>query len=108
MIKREKFYGCKSAEDAEARIVEWWEDDVNCYEYMAYFGDCEKSFDCFRNWKNYVEADISLYLNLKVGGKWECVVYKHINKDNVDDTEAILKDLSRRLDRDIKNEDMLL
>lgn len=106
MIEREKFYGCKTSEDAEAKIVEWWMDDVHFCVYTAYFGDCEKSFNCFRNWRNYVEADIALRLYLKVGDEWEGVVYRHINKDNVDDTEDALKCISGLLGRDANNEDM--
>lgn len=106
MNNREKFYGCKSEEDAEAKIVEWWMDDVHFCVYTAYFGDCEKSFNCFRNWRNYVEADIALRLYLKVGDEWEGVVYRHINKDNVDDTEDALKCISGLLGRDANNEDM--
>lgn len=112
MIEREKFYGCKSAEDAEAKIVEEWyvfKNEGWCsYRYTAYFGDCDKSFNCFRNWRNYVEADVSLRLYLKVDGKWEGVVYRHINKDNVDDTEDVLKYLSGLLGREANNEDMFI
>lgn len=110
MIEREKFYGCKSAEDSDVKIVEEWivfkKDGVRSYKYTAYFGDCEKGFDCFKNWRNPVEADVSLRLYLKTGNKWEGVVYKHIDKDNVDDTDAVLKSISDMLDRDINNEDM--
>lgn len=110
MNEREKFYGCKSAEDAEAKIVEEWmvfkKDGVSSYMYTAYFGDCEKGFDCFRNWRNYVEADVSLRLYLKVEYNWEGVVYRHINKDNVDDTETVLKGISDFCGMDINNEDM--
>lgn len=83
-------------------------DGVNFYEYTAYFGDCDKSFNCFKNWKNYVEADVNLRLYLKVEGKWEGVVYRHINKDNVDDTEAKLKNISDFCGMDINNEDMFI
>ena len=106
MNNREKFYGCKSEEDAEAKIVEWWMDDVHFCVYTAYFGDCEKSFNWFGNWRNYVEADIALRLYLKVGVEWEGVVYRYINKDNVDDTEDALKCISGLLGRDANNEDM--
>lgn len=105
-MDRDKFYGCKSAEDAEAKIVEWWCDEIHLYEYTAYFGDCEKSFNCFRNWRNYVGADISLRLYLKVGDKWKGVVYKSITKDNVDNTEDSLKCISGLLGREANNEDM--
>ena len=42
----------------------------------------------------------------KVGDEWEGVVYRHINKDNVDDTEDALKCISGLLGRDANNEDM--
>ena len=112
MIERDKFYGCKTSEDAEAKIVEEWDvfkkEEWCSYRYTAYFGDCEKGFDCFKNWRNYVEADVSLRLYLKVGDEWEGVVYRHIDKDNVDDTEFVLKNISDMLDRDINNEDMFI
>lgn len=112
MNNRDKFYGCKSPEDAEVKIVEEWfapKNDVVCsYKYTAYFGDCDRGFYCFRNWWNYIDASVELRLYLKVEGKWEGVVYKHINKDKVDDTEDVLKIASELLGRDINNWDMFV
>ena len=112
MNNREKFYGCKSPEYAEVKIVEEWfapKNDVVCsYKYTAYFGDCDRGFYCFRNWWNYIDASVELRLYLKVEGEWEGVVYKHINKDKVDDTEDVLKIASELLGRDINNWDMFV
>ena len=101
-MKKTKFYGCKSIEDSYVKIIEdYITSDLNEIEYTAYFGSYDKGFSCFESWKNYVGENINLRIYVKIGNNWIGVAYKHITKDNMDDTEKQLKLLN------IRNMDML-
>jgi hypothetical protein len=101
-MEKIKYYGCKSIEDSNVKIVEEYiTSDLNEIEYTAYFGSYDKGFNCFRNWNNYVGVNINLRIYVKISNNWIGVAYKHITKDNIDDTENQLKLLN------ISNMDML-
>ena len=104
---REKYYGCSSAEDSAAKIVEEYVSVAGSYRYTAYFNEYDRCINCFKKWVNYLGININVTIYLKIDDEWVGVVYKHITKDNIDDTEDHLKSLSDICGRNINNIDML-
>lgn len=104
---REKYYDCSSAEDSSAKIVEEYVSVGGSYRYTAYFNKYDRCVNCFKKWVNYLGININVTIYLKIDDDWVGVAYKHITKDNIDDTEDHLKGLSDICGRNINNIDML-
>lgn len=98
---KDKFYGCKTEEDAKVKIVEIYDK-----RYTAYFGDYNKGIDCFSKWFNVTGESILILLYININNKWIGVTIKFINSDNIDMTEDYLKNTSYMYDKDIKDKDI--